>query len=209
MSKKSIYELPDDTRIRIHFESKTGKGRFTTLDFDFGVYSVPYELDDMLKNSCVFLGSEMPSIMGSKNIVRGVLDDKGGYKIQSFQWTFKDGHITCSGQGKQGEKRIRNFIATHCPLVDFFEVLDIHITNDEFVEIYQRELAKRQSKGDNSDGQGGDAFERTIGYILNPRNKYVKSNKSHAEQGEPDSIKYFTVATLKRLGEECGLWLDR
>lgn len=189
----------------INFEIKSNCGRYTAdeMRVPFHFYGVTHDADSVFQNSVVFTADEMAEIFGS--FVNSNADKQNRYQIRVFRWTCENGEIKNACAGKKSETRVRDFLAEHCPLSDFFDAIGIKITADEFNALYAKELEKRESKGDNSGGKAGDAYEQTIRAILNPRNKFRKA--IHAPACAPDIRKRWNADMLEHIGHETGLYI--
>lgn len=187
-------------------EVKSNCGRYTSFERRalFHLYGITHDKDAVYQNSVVFSNTEYDEIFGT--IINPNPDKNGRYQIRVFRWTCSDGTVKNACAGAKSESRMREFLATHCPLSDFLEAVGIEMTADKFNAIYKEELAKRESAGDNSCGKEGDAYEQTIRRILNPRNKYRKA--IHAPASAPDIRKRWNAEMLDRIGQETGIWIE-
>lgn len=190
----------------IDFEVKSNCGRYTLDEMKkhFHFYGVTHDADSVYQNSVVFTADEMTEIFGG--FVNSNADKQGRFQVRVFRWTCENGEIKNACAGKKSESRVRDFLAEHCPLSDFFDAIGISITAEKFNALYKEELEKRESMGDNSGGKAGDAYEQTIRKILNPRNKY--RNAVHAPACAPDVRKRWNAEMLEHIGNECGLWIE-
>ena len=187
-------------------EIKSNCGRYTSAEQKarFHFYGVTHDKDAVYENSVVFSVAEYTDMFGTS--VNPNPDKSGRFQIRVFRWTCADGTVKNACAGAKSEKRMRDFLAEHCPLSDFLDAVGIEMTADRFNALYKEELAKRESAGDNSCGKEGDAYEQTIRRILNPRNKYRKA--IHAPASAPDIRKRWNAETLERIGQETGIWID-
>lgn len=187
-------------------EVKSNCGRYTSFERRalFHFYGITHDKNAVFQNSVVFSNAEYADIFGT--IINPNPDKNGRYQIRVFKWTCTDGTTKNACAGNKSEQRMRDFLATHCPLSDFLDAIGIEMTADKFNALYKEELAKRESAGDNSCGKEGDAYEQTIRRILNPRNKYRKA--IHAPASAPDIRKRWNAEMLDRIGQETGIWID-
>ena len=187
-------------------EVKANCGRYTSFEQRalFHFYGITHDKNAVYQNSVVFSNAEYNDIFGT--IINPNPDKNGRFQIRVFKWTCMDGTTKNACAGNKSEQRMRDFLATHCPLSDFLDAIGIEMTAERFNEMYAQELAKRESAGDNSCGKEGDAYEQTIRRILNPRNKYRKA--IHAPASAPDIRKRWNAETLERIGKETGIWID-
>lgn len=187
-------------------EVKSNCGRYTSFERRalFHFYGITHEKDAVYQNSVVFSNAEYNDMFGT--IINPNPDKSGRFQIRVFRWTCADGTVKNACAGAKSESRMREFLATHCPLSDFLDAVGIEMTAERFNEMYAQELAKRESAGDNSCGKEGDAYEQTIRRILNPHNKYRKA--IHAPASAPDIRKRWNAETLERIGQETGIWID-
>lgn len=191
--------------MHIDFEVKSNCGRYTLDEMKkpFHFYGVTHDANNVYQNSVVFTAGEMIEIFGS--FVNNNPDRQSRYQVRVFRWTCENGEIKNAGAGKKSEIRVRDFLAEHCPLADFFNAIGIDMTAEKFNALFAEELEKRNSKGDNSGGKAGDAYEQTIRKILNPRNKY--RNAVHAPACAPDIRKRWNADMLEHIGRETGLYV--
>lgn len=187
-------------------EIKSNCGRYTSAEQKarFHFYGVTHDKNAIYENSVVFSNAEYNDIFGT--IINPNPDKSGRFQIRVFRWTCADGTVKNACAGAKSEKRMRDFLAEHCPLSDFLDAVGIEMTADRFNALYKEELEKRESAGDNSCGKEGDAYEQTIRRILNPRNKYRKA--IHAPASAPDIRKRWNAEMLDRIGQETGIWIE-
>lgn len=187
-------------------EIKSNCGRYTSPERRARIhfYGVTHDKNAVFQNSVVFSNKEFNEVFGT--FINSNADKYGRFQIRVFRWTCADGTVKNACAGAKSEKRVRDFLATHCPLSDFFDAVGINMTAEQFNAIYTDELTRRESAGDKSDGKAGDAYEQTIRRILNPRNKYRKA--IHAPASAPDIRKRWNADTLERIGKETGVWID-
>lgn len=190
----------------IDFEIKSNCGRYTQEEMKkpFHFFGVTHDVNNVYENSVVFTSREMADVFGS--FINANADKKKRYQVKVFRWTCKNGEIKNACAGKKSETRVRDFLAEHCPLSDFFDAIGVEMTAEKFNALYKEELEKRESYGDKSSGKAGDAYEQTIRKILNPRNKY--RNAVHAPSNAPDIRKRWSTDMLEHIGRETGLYLD-
>lgn len=187
-------------------EIKSNCGRYTSAEQKarFHFYGVTHDKNAVYENSVVFSDAEYTDMFGT--IINPNPDKSGRFQIRVFRWTCADGTVKNACAGAKSEKRMRDFLAEHCPLSDFLDAVGIEMTADRFNALYKEELEKRESAGDNSCGKEGDAYEQTIRRILNPRNKYRKA--IHAPASAPDIRKRWNAEMLDRIGQETGIWIE-
>ena len=190
----------------VDFEVKSNCGRYTQEEMKkpFHFFGVTHDTNSVYQNSVVFTSGEMADVFGS--FINANADKQKRYQVKVFRWTCENGEIKNACAGKKSETRVRDFLAEHCPLSDFFGAIGVEMTAQKFNALYREELEKRDSYGDNSSGKAGDAYEQTIRKILNPRNKY--RNAVHAPSSAPDIRKRWSADMLEHIGRETGLYLD-
>lgn len=115
---------------------------------------------------------------------------KNAYRIRVYRWTCDDGRVIRACAGAKSEKRVRDWIENHDKLFDVLASMGYVVTESDFVDLFNKQLAKVEKLDSGYTGYYGIAFELTLKAILTPYSRW----KSRATpQGKIDISKTWTA----------------
>ena len=127
--------------------------------------------------------------------------DKKMYRVRVFKWCCENGVIYRACAGNKSEKRIRDFIAEHDSFFDVIAGMGYAISENNFVDLFNKKLERIEKPNSGYDGYAGVAFELAIKAILTPHSRW--RNRA-TPQGKIDVSKTWN-ADEKRVLLEYGL----
>lgn len=127
--------------------------------------------------------------------------DKKTCRVRVFKWTSESGTVYRAAAGNKSEKRIRDFIAEHDGFFSVLSDMGYTISENDFVDLFNKKLARIEKPDSGYCGYDGVAFELSIKAILTPHSRW--RNRA-TPQGKIDVSKNWK-ADEKRVLLEYGL----
>ena len=98
--------------------------------------------------------------------------DKKTYRTRVYRWTCDDGRVVRACAGAKSEKRVRDWIDNHDKLFDVLSDMGYVVSESDFVELFNEQLAKIVKPDSGYTGYFGVAFELTLKAILTPHSRW-------------------------------------
>ena len=116
--------------------------------------------------------------------------NKKTYRFRVFKWSCENGITYRAAAGNKSENRVRNWIAEHDKLFDVLAAMGYVISENEFVELFNKQLKKVEKPDNGYCGYDGVAFELAIKAILTP---YSHWRNRATPQGKIDISKRWSA----------------